>query len=114
MPVKFILDPERFGGKELAQIYRLFCEAYEIEILDDDDFSVFGGDIIGTLGMEHLRESSFGLDWRPYMGAKFFGRMRGNHFEFHGYTEDESRSEEHDAEFQKRVREYLEGKAEFC
>ncbi len=83
MPVEFTLERE-LTNPELFKIYELFCQAYEItpDAIDKD--------ILNARGMETVRESG-GMDWRPFMGAKFFGTEHQADgkasYRFHGYND---------------------------
>ena len=77
MTVKIDLGRE-LTSKEIFGVYELFCEAYSINVKDYDI------DILGSKSDEMIES---GIDWRPFMGAKFFGEKLDTRYEFHGYTD---------------------------
>ena len=77
MTVKIDVGRE-LTSKEIFGIYKLFCEAYSINVKDYDI------DILGSKSDDMIES---GIDWRPFMGAKFFGEKRDTRYEFHGYTD---------------------------
>ncbi|MCX6818863.1 MAG: hypothetical protein NT129_02585 [Candidatus Aenigmarchaeota archaeon] len=78
MSVELSVKPDRISVEDLIEIYGLFCKAYEINI-DKSDERFFR-----SLGIQALHGGH--LDYRPFMGAKFFGQWLGNSTQFHGYT----------------------------
>jgi hypothetical protein len=80
MSVELPLLPTEIKPNNLVEIYRLFCQAYDVDMSQRDE------SFMRDEGVEHLR-SIFGLDYRPYMGGKFFGQKIGNSTQFHGYSE---------------------------
>ena len=81
MRVELRLKAEDLRPDELFEIYKIFCESYGIEANQHDERNFRRG-----ARVKYVRDS-FGLDYRPYMGAKFFGHRRGNGIEFWGYSD---------------------------
>lgn len=101
MPVELPLHPNQIGVEDLVGIYKCFCQAFEIEVTPRDER------FMRREGLDRLR-SQFGLDYRPYMGAKFFGNKRGNLTVFHGYRSPEDSEEQaRDRQFQELVLQYF-------
>ena len=62
-------------------------------------------------GIEDLHEGR--LDYRPYMGAKFFGQNLGNLTQFQGYSSPEDKEwEDKDRRFGEFVLQYLDRKTD--
>ena len=84
----------------LVEIYRLFCQAYEIEFTGRDER------FMRSSGVDHL--CARGLDYRPFYGAKFFGQKSGQSTRFWGYADIEDLGEyKNDRRFQELTEEYL-------
>jgi len=89
---------------QLVEIFHLFCKAYDIEP-DERDGAYFSGQGI------RLVNSGSTLDYRPFMGAKFFAVGNDDNTEFWGYTSDDSQPKQAE-EFGKLVMDYLGEKPE--
>ena len=74
------IKAEEMTGEQLVEVFKLFCQAYKITYSDD-----FHGAVLSLSGLESLHNGR--LDYRPYMGAKFFGSGRENGTYFHGYSD---------------------------
>ncbi len=86
---------------DMLKIFRIFCDVYRIEISKNDVR------FMQEQSISHFR-SRGGLDYRPFMGAKFFGSGFTDFSEFHGYNDtQEYESEEKAREFQRRLDEEL-------
>ena len=101
MSVEINLDNLNLSANHIIRIYKMFCVAYKIEFREDDK------KFFEHNGLEYLN-SFGGLDYRPYMGGKFFGQKFGNVVRFHGYSSPEDpKYEKKDKDFQKLVEEYF-------
>ena|SRR3989344_5112505 len=78
MSLKLLIAPDGISVDELIKIYTLFCEAYKIEVDERDE------QFLRTRGIKDLHKGH--LDYRPSVGAKFFGQRIGNTIQFHGYS----------------------------
>ena len=100
MSVEIKVKPENLTGSQLVDIFNLFCKAFEIEPSERDRRFLEGQ------GLDCLN-SQFGLDYRPYMGAKFFGHVRGDNIQFHGYSDPKySRQQQKDEKFAQLILAY--------
>ncbi len=105
MPVN--IPRKEFSIEDLVAIYEIFAMEFEVHVRKQDiDF--FQGE-----GLQRL-EDSWGIDYRPFMGAKFFGQKFGDHFQFHGYNDLVGNWEERDKEFQEEVIMYFQKKETKC
>ena len=66
--------------EELLNVYRIFCESYNI-LIDEIDEEMFL-----QCHYDHFLNKG-NLDHRPFMGAKFFGSGRNGSYTFHGYND---------------------------
>ncbi len=89
---------------QLVDIFYLFCKAYNIES-DERDESFFR-----NLEIEAVNSGST-IDYRPFMGAKFFVVGHDKYTEFWGYTSDGPQLREEE-KFNKLVIDYLSEKSE--
>jgi len=80
MPVELPIQANALSGNDLVEIFRLFCKAYNIESTKRDE------EFLNKYGIKSLVSEPGGLDYRPYMGAKFFGFRVGDAVKFHGYV----------------------------
>lgn len=108
MPVEIDINPRDLTGNQLEQIYRLFCQAFEIEptqrhlseMKDEGEYSL----------LQELRNGR-GIDFRPYMGAKFFASDFSDSVQFHGYSQPEDNSwNQKDKRFTELVLEHYKGR----
>ena len=99
MQTKVSIGLEKITGENILKIFQIFCEVYGIEKSERDEM------FMKEQAINHLN-SKFGLDYRPFMGAKFFGVGRITFSEFHGYNDVlEYDLYEKEQEFQRRVTE---------
>jgi len=105
MPLELKLDEgQSITEEDLVQMFRCFCEAFGIEVAGRDE------KFMREQGLSCLNEP-VGIDYRPYMGAKFFGKRTGNYFCFHGYSEpDDPEQEIKDKRFEELALESLRNK----
>ena len=85
----------------LVDVYHLFCDAFEMERNDHQD---------ALLGSQYSHLVTFtGIDFRPYMGAKFFAKGFGDgQTEFYGYSEpNDSRQDEKIDRFSQLLEDYF-------
>ncbi|MBI2583459.1 MAG: hypothetical protein HYW25_02225 [Candidatus Aenigmarchaeota archaeon] len=106
MPVRISIRPEKLAAKVLVDIFKMFCEAYGIEYRERYD-----GRFLRNLGIKTLRRRER-LDYRPCLGAKFFGdEIREDGITFHGYSDPEDpKWQERDGLFRERVESYFRGR----
>ena len=78
MRAEIPIKPDEITSEQLLGVFRLFCQAYEINF---DDYHR----ALGSAGIEQLKSGH--LDYRPYMGAKFFGDRSTGGTSFHGYSD---------------------------
>jgi len=92
-----------FDCRDLIWYFRLFCWAHEIEEPEDliEKFK-----IRAEMSFESLMKGN--LDYRPYMGAKFFVNFHGNLHVSHGYchSEDCDCPERHRKRYENALKEY--------
>jgi len=104
MQLELGISAEEMDGETLLQIYQMFCRAFNIKVdkMAEAYFRERGiKDLIGN----------FGIDYRPYMGAKFFGTRGGNSVIFHGYrAPKDKRKEKREKEFRRLAQEYFDGR----
>ena len=102
MGVEVLIKPEEISGNDLVQVFKLFCKSFGIESNERDE------EFLRTQGLEALRKGICGLDYRPYMGAKFFGERGLKSIRFHGYSAPhDSNWESKDKNFQIEVEQYF-------
>ncbi|MFA4820295.1 MAG: hypothetical protein WC613_05055 [Candidatus Aenigmatarchaeota archaeon] len=100
MPVELPLHPNQVSVEDLVEIYRAFCTSFDIRVTPRDER------FMRTRGIEDLHDGH--LDYRPYMGAKFFGQKFGKSTQFHGYSFPEDTDwQGKDKRFQELVLQYL-------
>jgi hypothetical protein len=102
MPAEFeVKSLESITNENIVEIFRLFCKAFEIKSHKDDE------KFLRRESLDLIKDHG-GIDYRPYMGAKFFGQKFGNTLQFHGYSDPEDPNYElKDKKFQELVKEYL-------
>jgi len=80
MRLEVLIEPNKLKKNQLVDIYKLFCQAYEFEPSEIDEPQ------LRAYGVDRIRDS-WGLDFRPWMGAKFFARKGYNGgVAFRGYA----------------------------
>ena len=67
MPVKLKLRED-----DLINILKLFCESHEISWTDYDE------KFLKREGLNRLKYDAFGLNYKIFYGAEFFGNRNGN------------------------------------
>lgn len=78
--LEFTFQSKEFTSSHLIRIFQIFCKAYQISYDDERH-----GEQLRCYGLDKLN-SREGLDFRPIMNAKFFGRCHGDSFTFNGYN----------------------------
>jgi len=105
MPLELHLKSEEISEDDLVNIFRLFCEAFKIDMVESDEH------YMRTRGITLLRSRSE-LDYRPCLGTKFFGQEIGNSTRFHGYSSPvDSEWKDKDKKFQELVLQYMSKKS---
>ncbi|MEK6907031.1 MAG: hypothetical protein AABW45_00745 [Nanoarchaeota archaeon] len=100
MPIELKIKSEDLSNDDMVNVFRLFCKAFEIKSnkINDEFFK--------TRALEVMKK--FGLDYRPYMGAKFFGKEYTNSIIFHGYSQQQDPNYNlKDKKFQDLVKDYF-------
>jgi len=102
MSIEIKIDPKEINAKDLFEVYKKYCQAYKL------DLAIFASDRDKLqLGMELERLEDWCIDYRPFMGAKFFAQSSSDRVSFWGYTSDEKQEKE-SQEFNNLVKEYFE------
>jgi hypothetical protein len=99
MAIRIPIPAKNLTVEQLAEIYYRFCKAYKFEADANDE--VF----LRDRGIKTVNSGSI-LDYRPFMGAKFFAAGNDRYIKFWGYTSDKPQSEE-EKRFERMVVEYL-------
>jgi len=73
------IKPEEITEEQLVEVFRLYCQAYGVT------FGDYHKEMLCAQALPQLKEGH--LDYRPYMGAKFFGSRSKNGTYFHGYSD---------------------------
>lgn len=103
MPARINKGLEDISMEDVLRVFRIFCEVYGIKVSKQDVR------FMQEQAIDHL-SSRWGLDYRPFMGAKFFGQAYSGFSEFHGYDDTrEYDTEEKSQEFQRRLSEEFGG-----
>jgi hypothetical protein len=87
MMVSVNLSVRLIDADKLTQIYDCFCRAYSFKCMDIDEIYLKQQGIV-------ILNSGSTLDYRPFMGAKFFAVGDDEHVEFWGYTSDKPQPNE--------------------
>ena len=92
---------------QLIDIFHLFCKAYHIDIEQRGDIDEM---YFRYTGIQAIKSGSW-IDYRPFMGGKFFANGYREYIQFSGYTSDSPQDKE-SKEFNTLVRKYLNEKSE--
>lgn len=95
MSLTIPIPAKKLTIEQLMQVYSKFCEAYNFELNEYDE------NYLRNQGIKRLQLGS-NIDYRPFMGAKFFVIGNDVHTEFSGYTSDEPQPRE-SKEFERLI-----------
>jgi hypothetical protein len=99
MPISVPIPAKDVTVDQLVEIFNRFCKAYDFIPNEMDDIYIrYRGHPILVKGGT--------IDYRPFMGAKFFATGDDKHTEFWGYTSERPQKRK-EYEFERLVMQYI-------
>lgn len=78
MGIELCMDSKEISEDKLVDIFKLFCDAYDLGFMDADER------FLRSEGIEKFRKGH--LDYNPCPEAKFIGNVYDTKLHFHGYA----------------------------
>ncbi len=102
MSVELKLSIEKLTENHLVDIFKLFCESYEISSTGYDE------KFLKREGLNRLKYDTLGLNYKIFYGAEFSGKINGNSIIFYGYKNINDQDKElKNEKFQELLNEYF-------